>query len=149
MRKLILGLMILGLFVSNAFAYMGTTTVVASDTSTDILVTTAATVYTHSFIMRSKDPTMMTYSYLITSEGGTPNVNIQFQQSVKEPTTEGASDTYWSEPIGVKAIVTGETSESLQQATFDTVTLPYGRFIINETGSSTETTVNLWVTSME
>ena len=149
MRKLILGLMILGLFVSNAFAYMGTTTITASDGSVDIALTTAESVYTHSFLMRSKDPTTTAISYLITSVSTSPSINIQLQQSFKTPTTEGATDTYWTEPDGVKTIVTGESTETIKHATFDSITLPYGRFIIADTLPSTDVTINIWVTGME
>jgi len=149
MRRLILGLAIVLLFTSQAFAgRMYTQYIVASDTSTTTLLpTTATSVYTHSFPIKSGE--YFSLGYKATSVGGTPNVNIQLQQSTTKPGTEGATDTDWVVPDNVGNIATGVTTETQHWIALSPVPLPYARFLVNEIGSSTETQVTLILTVVE
>ncbi len=149
MRNLILGAILCLLLTSNAYAgRMYAQYVVASDaTTTSFTATTAATVYSHSFPIGSAS--YFSLRYQAVSAGGTPNINIQAEQSVARPSTEGASNTNWVVGDNVAAVVTGVTTETWHIVEFSPVPAPFARFAINEIGSSTNTQVTLQLIVVE
>lgn len=111
--------------------------------SANIQVPTGGTIFTDAFKFGDVDYFALSYKVSCT---GVPNVRIQMEQSIYQPTTDNVPDVNFGVPKSVGDIETALTSKTIQHMQLNPVTLSYVRFKITEqTGLVTDTVVNLWL----
>jgi len=90
-------------------------------------------------------------SYMANSALGGINLKIEIQQSFRLPTTEGATDTYWAEPVNMADIVASLTVENtIYHQSLAPIPLPFMRFkITGLTGNTSDTILKMWLTKQE
>lgn len=127
---------------------VGVKAVTASDgKTTAIAVASTATVYTHSF--KLSFGRYFSVAYLAASSG-TPDLKIEWESAFQEPATEGAADTYWSEPENMQDIEANLTTKTIHRKSISPIVDIYGRFkITGNAGNPADTTLNLWIGQQE
>lgn len=116
--------------------------VTAADGNTTMLLNKSATIYTHSFNLWGDG--YVGISYNTSTVNNNVNVTIELEQSWTTPTTEGAADYRWSEPVNMADVVSYNTVETWQHSHINPEPLQFGRFKITEnSGSATDTLVQI------
>lgn len=115
----------------------------------DIPVAGVGPVYTRAvYVGASKFHTL---SYMANSVAAGIDLKIEIQQSFKLPATEGAADTYWTEPVGMNDIVASLTTEgTIYHASLALIPLPYFRLkITGAAGNNADCILNCWLSKQE
>lgn len=113
--------------------------------STSIAVGVGATIYTDALSLC--DLNDFALSYIINCTG-TPNVKIELEQAIVQPTTQGAADANYAVPETLAPIESSLTNKTIHHRQLSPVTVEFHRFKITEvTGlvSDTVLTMNLSV----
>ena len=137
---LFLALVIL-FFVSNVYAESPIMRIVVEEiksaTADTLAMPGTMTEYTKSFSLR--DTVALTAMYRTTATGAV-SYNAAFQASLWPPTTEGAADDAWRtiDPLNGAIIL-----QQWEIATIDTISLPYGRFIITSTANPNDAVLEM------
>ncbi len=115
----------------------------------DIAVAGVTTVYTKSMYIGAAK--FFSLSYMANSAAAGVNLKIEIQQSFRPPVTEGAADTYWSEPVNLADIVAALTTENtIYHQSLPLIPLPYMRLkITGLTGNNADAIVNAWLSAQE
>lgn len=100
-----------------------------------IPVASTATIYSHSFSLKSNE--YFSLAYKGSSASATPDLLIQLEQSWTTPATEGSSDTNYVIPENMSNIETNLTTETWHIKEFSPRTMPYGRIKITGNAGNT------------
>ena len=111
----------------------------------DILINAADVVYTKAIDVSKAD--IFGVFYTAVSTLGGIDLKIEVQTSFILPVTEGATDTYWSEPVNMADIVASLTVEStIYHQALAIPPCKYLRFkITGAAGNSADTLLNMWL----
>ena len=103
----------------------GASLITKADGTSQILLTTAAIAYSHSFDL-SKG---VAFGLSIRAESvlGTPSVKVELQESHVQPATEGAADGNWVVPDGKSALIDNMNDQEAHIVTITPVPMTYGR----------------------
>ena len=112
----------------------------SSDSKT-IAIASTATVYTKSF----KFPYGGSFGISAkATSSGTINLQIELEESWKEPVNEGVADVYYVVPDGISDIWSAITDSNQHHKAISPVVMRYGRFkITGLTGNDAATTVQM------
>ena len=115
----------------------------------DIAVVGVTTVYTKSYPVSRAG--FFGLFYYANSALAAIKLKIEVETSFKLPTTEGAADTYYVEPVNQPDIVAAlETEGTLYHYSLPIPPCRYLRFRINGlTGNADDTILNLWLCEQE
>lgn len=100
-----------------------------------IPVASTATIYSHSFSLKSNE--YFSIAYKGSSASSTPDLLIQLEQSWTIPTTEGSSDTNYVIPENMPNIETNLVTETWHIKAFSPCVMPYSRIKVTGNASNT------------
>lgn len=82
--------------------------------------------------------------YKAVSSAGAPDITLQFEESYTRPTTEGASDSEYTTPVGASDIATNLVAETWQQERLLLIPNEFYRYKITfNAGDAGDTVVNI------
>lgn len=111
----------------------------ASDDSDEIAVADQATVYTKSMPLKfGRDFAVSIYA---NSPGGSPDVDIAFEQSWRKPDSEGSADDTYAVPSGQSLLADDLIAEEWAHQSLTPVALPYCRLKITGNAGNPSDTV--------
>lgn len=99
-----------------------------------IAVASTADVYSHSHKMKYASSFCLSYKATVTS--GTPDVDLYYQQSFREPVTEGAVGVAADGWVTMAAKIADITDELWHHIVLSPLVLPYIRFLCDGQGSN-------------
>jgi hypothetical protein len=115
------------------------------------VVTSGAAVYSNSFAFK-KDPRVK-YGIAVQAAGTSPVIKVELEEGTRLPATEGVSDSYFSVPDDVSAIIASLADKNLHILSLAPDVAPFGRIkITGLSGAAADSTVgllNVYYTSID
>jgi len=128
---------------------LGKNAITTAAGSTDLAVAGVTTIYSKAIYVGLAK--FFALSYKAVSALAAVNLKIEVEQSFQLPTTEGAADDYWKEPVGMADIVGALTMEDTwYHAALPLIPLPYMRLkIMGGAGNAADAIVTAILSKQE